>query len=83
MKTLHTILEVLSVGSGFVGAIYWYRSSRVEIIPFTKITGDPDLEHHGWTVATMQAFSKSAEFNKIAAIWSAITVLTTGLSAFF
>lgn len=80
MKITIIFIQVISSGTGIVAAFYWYKSSRIAIIP-PPISGDPNLEHLGWTSGTMQAFSISSNLNRIAAIWTAITVLLAGFSS--
>ena len=73
MKTTIIFLQVLSFATGIVAAYFWYMSSRVEIIP-PRLTGDPNLEHLGWTVGTIQAFSQSSNLSRVRTDhhWSAL-----------
>jgi len=73
--------------SGLAGAWYWWRSSRVAILP-TWARGphpfepvDPAQSTAGWTAGLTQAATEAARFNAIGAIWTAVSVSCAGASA--
>lgn len=92
---LAVILSVLAFGTGLVAAYYWYRSSQIQPDPGWRV-GPPspeltdlrpieplDLEakNSGRVLAAVQAFSESAELNKRAAIWTAVSVAFAAISS--
>ena len=74
MKIMLHAFDFLAFSCGMFSAYFWCRASKVTITPIGGLTGDPYFEHMGWTAATMQAFSKSSQDNKTAALLTAITV---------
>lgn len=80
MKIVSATLTVLAAGMGFVAAYYWFRASKIPIIPeWGPIEpGDERYAHTGMTAGIMKAYSESAELNMKAARWTAVSV---GLAA--
>jgi hypothetical protein len=81
MRIAAIYLAIAGGFSGLIAAYYWYKSSKIPVDP--KWTCEPvDTEDKalGWTGATIDAFTKSAELNKKAALWTAISVLLSALS---
>ena len=81
MKIMLHAFDFLAFSCGMFSAYFWYRASQVMISPAAGVTGDTYTEHMGWTVATMQAFSKSSQDNKTVALLTAITVFFTGIGS--
>jgi hypothetical protein len=76
MKWTSNGLAMLAAVTGLVAALYWYRSSTIQITP-TWITepGDEQLSQAGWITGALKAFSKSADLNAKAARWTASSVM--------
>ena len=79
-------LKIIAVGAGGVAAWFWYCASKVIPTP-TWARGDmpfepviPELAQDGWIVGLLEAASESARLNKIAALWTAASVLLSALS---
>jgi hypothetical protein len=87
MKTLGLMLSAGSALGGLVAAFYWYRSSAASMTPEWPTgdsPGEPGDPHGSLMFAngitteqgrvTIEAFTKSAERNRKAAIWTAAAV---------
>jgi len=86
LKLTIATLAVCSLVSGITGAWYWWRSSKVLVMPFYIQNGefepfDPNQSAMQWIVAHMMTFEKAGDLNKVAAIWTAISVSLSSLSA--
>jgi len=86
MKIVEIAIAILAAVTGMVAAGYWYRASRITADPGWGPNGlaRPGIhsaEQDGWIVAMLQSASESAHLNKIAALWTAVTVALTGISA--
>ena len=84
MKWASIALGVLAAITGLVAAVYWYRSSKVGLTP---IWGglepvEPLFSQMGWLAGLMQTFAKSADLNKRAALWTAVSVVLAACSNF-
>lgn len=75
---------------GLVAAWLWYRSGRVEAVPAWSRGDRPDpmnepvvrtLAQDGYIAGTLAALAESAEWNRRAALWTALSVLLTVASA--
>jgi len=84
MKSASFVLAIIAAVTGLVAAWKWYRASQVEIIPLWQQLGviePPGGDTNGWVMGILQASQKSAELNKTAAIWTAVSVFFGCLSA--
>jgi hypothetical protein len=78
LKIASIALSLLGLVFGLIAAYYWFAASRVVITPIGRMeSGDPQLNTMGWVVANMDAFSRSGALNKLAAVWTAATVLVS------
>jgi hypothetical protein len=82
MKGLELGLAILACLTGIVAAVYWYRSSKVQIIPvwpggpFGPIEpGEMEASQYGWIAGMMEANSSAAALNAKAALWTGVSVL--------
>jgi hypothetical protein len=88
MKLANIGVAMAALAAGFVAAIYWYRSSRVQVVPdwpegaFGLVEpGETRASDLGWITGTLTAFSKSADLNAKAALWTAVSVVLAALSS--
>jgi hypothetical protein len=83
-KCIGVGLAVCSMVFGLIAARYWYRSSVVKVDPGWTAKNpqpvDPQLIQMDWNSATLKAIQKSSDLNKVAALWTAISVGLGGLS---
>jgi hypothetical protein len=77
MKIFSNILLIASAIVGIVAAGYWWRASRPVGDPFhgRGESGDTGFNQTLMTGATMESVNQSAALNKLAALWTAISVL--------
>ena len=82
MKCASLALALGAAIFGLLAAYYWYRSSRIDIhaLPAEK-PGDPSLHMMLHLGDTLGEIAKGADFNKWAAIWTALSVLLSAGSA--
>jgi hypothetical protein len=75
MKIAATCFAVVGGVTGIVAALYWRQSSKIPVTPAWNCE-PPETEDKamGWTVGTLDAFTKSATLNKKAAGWTALSV---------
>ncbi len=65
----------LAILTGFVSAYYWLLSAKVSVAPTWYVEpAIPELSQMGWTAALLEASSRAARLNKIAARWTAASV---------
>jgi hypothetical protein len=82
MKLLSICLAVAGVIPGLLGAWYWYRSSQVTVDPAWRVEpGDLDASQSGWLSALIAASCKSADLNKTAAKWTALSAAVEAVSS--
>ena len=85
MKLTALICAMLSAGSGGWASYVWYLASKVNFVPYEEINGkireviQRDL--NSWFGAVKLTLKKSGDLNKRAAIWTAISVALSGISA--
>jgi hypothetical protein len=60
------IVQILSVGFGLAGAVYWFKAARVSI-PIGQYKARPEFE-------------KIGRWNAWAAVWTAVSVLLQAAS---
>ena len=74
-------LAICALGAGLVAAFYWYASGRVNLPrPWTR---ERLVEGHNlaWETDLLIALSVGARLNQKAAIWTAIALLLSTISA--
>ena len=84
MKSLAIVTAGLAMVSGFVAAWYWWKSTRVTPIWFNP-DGEPESiagAAAGNTASLFLAGQESSRLNKLAAIWTAVSVGLSGISGF-
>jgi hypothetical protein len=79
MRCIGITLTVLAFGTGLLAAWFWYRVSKVEIVPIWAVAGRmepviPELSQGGWISGLLAAGNEAARLNKIAALWTAASV---------
>lgn len=86
MKIGSFALALAALITGLLAAWKWYKASGVEIIPVWQQMGvieRPGGDPEGWVVGIMQAAQESSSLNQTAALWTAVSVALSGLSAVF
>jgi hypothetical protein len=89
MKIASVTLALTALITGIVAAIYWYRSSKLQVVPMwsTLPTGelfeplDRQDSQSGWIVGMLQSLSASADLNAKAALWTAASVVFSAISS--
>jgi hypothetical protein len=85
MKYLVMAFAVGALTTGLKAAYHWYESSQVQIDPGWTIERQepvvPELRQNDRHAAIIDAASKSAALNKIAAIWTAVSVVLGAASS--
>lgn len=86
MKIAEIAIAILAFVTGLVAAWYWYRASKITADPGWGPNGLAEPGVHSaaqdaWIAAMLQSASESARLNKIAALWTAVTVALTGISS--
>jgi len=74
-------LSVASLGCGLIAAWYWYKASKIPFTPsYDKLPDDvSDIDFHGALVtAVMLAVGKAGALNRLAALWTAASVVLGG-----
>jgi hypothetical protein len=83
MRLVALCLAVVSLFAGFASALFWLRSSRVNINPGWVVEpGEVGAAQAGWIAALLKASSEAASLNKRGALWAAVSVETGSLSGF-
>jgi hypothetical protein len=91
MKYAVAALAVVTLATALVGAVYWFKSSKVTAVPtWAQLglaePGDESASQMAWLAATLEAASKSAALNKSAAVWTGVAAIlgavTTAASLF-
>jgi hypothetical protein len=80
MKYIAIVLALLGLGFGVLAAYWWWRSSRTEF----RISGTPIIMHTGPAVGLNDVenyLSEVGRLNKLAAIFTAISVLLSTASS--
>jgi hypothetical protein len=76
MTVASIIFALAALAFGLVAAWYWYESSQVELRPtWDTEPGDALLSQMGWMAGAMTAMTESARLNKLAALWTAGSVV--------
>jgi hypothetical protein len=78
-------LAVCALGSGLIAAWYWYQSSAIQPDPgWTTQNPEPvdqELRQIAWNTAMLDAMTKSAGLNKVAALWTAVSAGLGGMAS--
>ena len=79
MKLVSVLLAVIAFLAGLRAAHLWYRASQVQIIPMWVSDGRiepvaPGQAQSEWIVAMLDTATKSGNFNRRAAKWTALAV---------
>ena len=79
MKYVGVVISLLACSTGALSAWYWYKSSRVSIVPiwadkYGVEPGDQYASQSGQMAGVIRAASESGRLNKIAALLTAVTV---------
>jgi hypothetical protein len=91
MKSASIACATIGLVTGLIAAWQWYKSSKVEIDPGWSLPGTgghtepviPELRDLDLHAGTITAFRDAANLNKIAALWTAVTVLAAAASSIF
>jgi hypothetical protein len=70
---------IIAFVAGLRAALLWYRASKVEIVPMWVDDGrmeplDMGLSNLEWIVAILKSQNKAGDLNRVAAIWTAISI---------
>ncbi len=70
---------LIAFSAGLRAALLWYRASKVEIVPMWVEDGrmeplDMGLSHLEWIVAILKSQNKAGDLNRVAAVWTAISI---------
>lgn len=77
----HAIAALIT---GLIAAYYWHRSTTVTPNPGGSVhSGEAEIQDAAWTTAILEANSAAGQFNKIAALWTALTVVLGAASSIF
>ena len=87
MKIVSIILAIIAFGAGLRAAHLWYRASRVQVVPMWAQDGriepvDPSRAQAEWIVAMLETATKSGDFNRRAAQWTAAAVVLSTAATF-
>jgi hypothetical protein len=75
-------LAIAALITGLLAAWKWYTASWVQPKPNWRTEPvEPVLSNMGWTGATLEAFEKAGQLNAKAALWTAVSVVLSALSA--
>ena len=91
MKSVSILCAAIALITGLIAARRWYQSSKVEIDPGWSLPGTgghiepviPELRELDLHAGTITAFREAARLNKIAALWTAVSVLAAAASSIF
>ncbi|WP_350015437.1 hypothetical protein ABNK63_09040 [Rhodanobacter sp. IGA1.0] len=86
MRLVEVLLAIGGCVAGLVSAGYWLKASVVPIDPIWSKQGGVEpgvhsLSQDGWISGMLEAALESARLNKIAARWTAATVVLAAISA--
>jgi hypothetical protein len=80
VKLVILIFTWASLGAGLIAAWYWYRASKVFVVPMYATDGggvepvDPFQSQSSWTGGILLTVEKTGRLNKVAAQWTAGSV---------
>jgi hypothetical protein len=80
------VAAIASFIAGLVAVRYWFRASQVSFEPFEEYRGvlrplNPLHDPEHWVGAINQTLRESGRRNRIAAIWTAVSVFLSALAA--
>jgi|GEM_PF-4936490 len=86
MGVLVATLTLASLLTGLMAAHLWYRASKVNIQPFYVENGqmepvDPLRSQSEWIVSLLRTGQEAGRLNRLAAIWTAVSVFSAALAA--
>ncbi len=82
MRSITVAFAIAALGTGLMAARYWYKSSKIDVHSGWPVEpGDTMLAQIGWIAGIMENITKAAELNKLAAVWTAASVLLSAASA--
>lgn len=86
MRYLVVSLAMAAFASGVIAARYWYKASKVHVIPMWEEYEqmkpvDPSQSAAHWIVATVETIRKAGALNVRAATWTAISITFGALSS--
>jgi hypothetical protein len=85
MKCFALVLAVLAALAGVIAARKWYVASRVDVRPLEMVNGKlievPTYDVQYWINSLRQTLKRSGSLNKSAALWTATSIVLSGLSA--
>lgn len=82
-KGMGFVLLLLAGITGLIGAYYWLRSAKVQIVPISDFEPlDEADKATWWNAALMTAFQESAMLNKRAAGFTALSVGLASIAGF-
>ena len=83
MKTLALLFAFLGLITGLIAAWYWYRSSKVAIVPKRWIEGGRNVPSVvEWVPEAADAWEEVSRLNKWASRLTAVTAVLGALSTF-
>lgn len=80
---LKYLFAAITTITGGMAAWRWYQASKLEIEYPDPATLGEDTRGAANSLAESIALKRAAEFNKAAAIWTAVSVALTAASSFF
>jgi hypothetical protein len=82
LKNLSLLFAILAVVTGLVAAWYWYKSTTAEIDPaIVKLDDGRDaFRLSTWIESITGTVKTASDFNRKAAIWTAVSVLSGALA---
>ena len=84
MKCAAIILAVVALATGLRAARLWWRASKAEPASDWKWFSEPvesDQTNAAWLHEIIKALAESADLNKRAAVWTAVSVIFGSASA--
>ncbi len=86
MKYVIVICALSAFGTGMLAAWYWYRASKVMIVPMWERNGvlEPVDPRHGtyqWVTGIIETAKKSGPLNATAARLTAVSVFFSGFTS--
>jgi hypothetical protein len=84
MKSMSIVFAIGSLITGLIAAYYWYESSKVKYGPdWDKFEEPVDerLQQMGRDSGLLKGTAEAGQLNKVAALWTAFSVVLNCLSA--
>jgi hypothetical protein len=85
MKYLPPLFALVAFVTGVLAAWYWYMSTEENIVPVWEKgdKGQDVMRFVKWVTSVNDTSIAVAKLNRKAALWTAASVLATGLTALF